>query len=102
MDRERFESTTAALAVARQAESTESAAPPSNSARSATATPDRLLRFPEVRARTGLSRSTIWRLERRGQFPRHHHISTNVVAWLESDIIHWMRATATAPLPSTR
>ena len=28
--------------------------------------PLRFLRFPAVRARTGLSRSTIWRLERHG------------------------------------
>ena len=32
----------------------------------------KLLRFPTVRERTGLSRSTIWRLEQRGEFPRHH------------------------------
>lgn len=30
----------------------------------------RLLRFPDVRQRTGLSRSTVWRLERRGEFPK--------------------------------
>ena len=30
--------------------------------------PFRFLRFPAVRARTGLSRSTIWRLERQGAF----------------------------------
>ena len=36
-----------------------------------------------VRDRTGLSRSTIWRLERRGTFPMHRRISLNAVGWLE-------------------
>jgi prophage regulatory protein len=52
----------------------------------------RLVRFPVVRQRTGLSRSTIWRMERRGEFPRHHRISSNVVAWLEDDVSTWIRA----------
>jgi prophage regulatory protein len=49
-----------------------------------------LLRFSAVRARTGLSRSTIRRLERRGQFPPHHQIAPNSVAWIESDIATWI------------
>ena len=52
----------------------------------------RFLRFPAVRARTGLSRSTIWRLERYGGFPRHRRISPNAVAWVEQEVIDWMRA----------
>ncbi|MEO5568656.1 MAG: AlpA family phage regulatory protein [Gemmatimonadaceae bacterium] len=52
--------------------------------------PLRLLRFPVVRERTGLSRSTIWRLERRGEFPRHHRIAPNVVAWSEEEISNWI------------
>ena len=51
-----------------------------------------LLRFPAVRERTGLSRSTIWRLERQGAFPRHHRISANAVAWVEDDIAEWIQA----------
>jgi prophage regulatory protein len=54
--------------------------------------PPRLLRFPAVRARTGLSRSTIWRLERRGAFPRHRRISPNAVAWLEQDVSEWIES----------
>ena len=52
----------------------------------------RFLRFPAVRARTGLSRSTIWRLEREGGFPRHHRISRNAVAWVEDEVTEWMRS----------
>lgn len=54
--------------------------------------PARLLRFPAVRERTGLSRSTIWRLERRGEFPKHHRISPNVVAWVERDVVKWIES----------
>jgi prophage regulatory protein len=53
--------------------------------------PLKLLRFPAVRERTGLSRSTIWRLERRGEFPKHHRISPNVVAWVEEDVSDWIQ-----------
>jgi prophage regulatory protein len=56
--------------------------------------PARLLRFPTVRERTGLSRSTIWRLERRGEFPRHRRISANVVAWMEDEVIAWILSRA--------
>ncbi len=52
----------------------------------------RLLRFPDVRARTGLSRSTIWRLERQGLFPRHRRVSANVVAWVEAEVNEWIRS----------
>lgn len=55
----------------------------------------KLLRFPAVRERTGLSRSTIWRLERQGAFPRHHRISANAVAWIEDDIATWIRSKVT-------
>src|SRR4051812_50063267 len=51
----------------------------------------RLLRFPDVRNRTGLSRSTIWRLERDGRFPRHRRISANAVAWPEDEVLAWIR-----------
>ncbi len=54
--------------------------------------PARLLRFPAVRERTGLSRSTIWRLERSGLFPRHRQISLNAVAWSEKEIVDWIQA----------
>ena len=62
--------------------------------RQATATdvPLRLLRFGEVRRRTGLSRSTIWRMERSGAFPRRVKVSLNVVAWREDEVADWIRS----------
>jgi prophage regulatory protein len=52
----------------------------------------KLLRFPAVRERRGLSRSTIWRLERHGDFPRHRRISANAVAWVEEEVIGWIHS----------
>ena len=54
--------------------------------------PLKLLRFEAVQERIGLSRSTIWRLERRGQFPKHRRISANAVAWVEDELVAWIRA----------
>ena len=52
----------------------------------------KLLRFPAVRERTGLSRTTIWRLERHGDFPRHRRISANTVAWVEDEVMSWIQS----------
>jgi prophage regulatory protein len=52
----------------------------------------KLLRFPAVRERTGLSRSTIWRLERHGDFPKHRRISANAVAWVEDEVMSWIHS----------
>ena len=52
----------------------------------------KLLRFPAVRERTGLSRSTIWRLEREGDFPKHRRISANAVAWVEDEVLSWIHS----------
>jgi prophage regulatory protein len=52
--------------------------------------PLRLLRFGEVRQRTGLSRSTIWRMERSGSFPMRIQVSVNVVAWREDEVDAWI------------
>jgi prophage regulatory protein len=51
---------------------------------------DRFLREREVRSMTGLSRTTRWRLERVGQFPRRRQISPGAVGWLESEVLAWM------------
>lgn len=56
--------------------------------------PIRLLRLAAVIDRTGLSRSTIWRLEKAGKFPRRRRVSANVVAWLESEVTAWIQASA--------
>jgi prophage regulatory protein len=50
--------------------------------------PDRIIRLKTVLARTGLSRSTIYRTE--GTFPPQIRISVNGSGWHESDINRWI------------
>jgi prophage regulatory protein len=52
----------------------------------------RLLPFPEVAQRVALSRSTIWRMERAGQFPKRRRLSVNKVAWWEPEIEEWLQS----------
>ncbi len=52
--------------------------------------PDRIIRFNTVRARTGLSRSTIYGKIAEGTFPVQLKISTNGAGWRESDINRWI------------
>ena len=52
--------------------------------------PDRIIRFNTDRARTGLSRSTIYRKIAEGTFPAQLRISTNGAGWRESDINRWI------------
>ncbi|MEO8402862.1 MAG: AlpA family phage regulatory protein [Gammaproteobacteria bacterium] len=51
---------------------------------------DRYLREPQVHDITKLSKSTRWRLEKNGKFPKRRRLSSNVVAWLESEINIWL------------
>lgn len=54
--------------------------------------PTMILRLPVVAARTGLSRTTIYRKVRLGQFPRPRQLSIQCVGWIEADIEAWIRA----------
>jgi prophage regulatory protein len=55
---------------------------------------DRFIREPECHVISGLSRTTRWRLEREGAFPKRRRISPNACAWLESEIMEWLRERA--------
>lgn len=51
----------------------------------------RLLRLPEVLARTGLSRSTIYVRLDQGRFPRPVSLGARAVGWIESEVDEWIR-----------
>ncbi|MFZ1640511.1 MAG: AlpA family phage regulatory protein [Candidatus Contendobacter sp.] len=51
-----------------------------------------LLRWPAVRDLTGLSRSTVDRLERAGSFPRRFVLSRNIVGWSRSAVLAWAQS----------
>lgn len=51
---------------------------------------DEFIRYPEIRKITGgLGRTTIWRAERAGNFPRRRLISAGTVGWLRSEVVAW-------------
>ena len=52
-------------------------------------THDRILRLSTVLARTGLSRSTLYRKIEDGTFPPQVKIAVRCVGWHESAIIQW-------------
>jgi prophage regulatory protein len=49
-----------------------------------------ILRKPAVRQKTGLSDSTIWRLEKAGKFPKRVHLSANAVGHFENEVDDWL------------
>jgi len=52
--------------------------------------PARVLRVAEVMARSGLSRTSLWRLERRGAFPARRQLSPGAVGWIEAEVEAWI------------
>jgi prophage regulatory protein len=50
----------------------------------------RILRAKDVMRMIGLSRSTIWRLEHEGKFPKRANIGGNAVGWLDTEIRAWI------------
>lgn len=52
---------------------------------------ERFLRVAEITLATGLSRSTLWRLERRGEFPHRYQLGPNSVGWRESQVNTWLK-----------
>ncbi len=53
---------------------------------------DRYIADAECEEISGLSRTTRWRMERRGDFPKRRQISPNRVAWLHSEVMEWLQA----------
>ena len=59
---------------------------------------DRFLRLPEVEQATGLKKSTIYLMQKRGEFPRCVQLTPRCVAWPASRVYQWVQdriATAT-------
>jgi prophage regulatory protein len=49
-----------------------------------------ILRLPDVKAATGLSRSTIYLRIAEGTFPRPISLGGRAVGWLQAEIDDWM------------
>lgn len=52
----------------------------------------RLLRVDDVCELTGLSRTTIWRRERKGDFPGRVRLGPNSVGWRAGEVEEWIES----------
>ena len=62
---------------------------------------DRFQRLPEVEVATGLKKSTIYLLMKRGEFPRCVQVTSRCVAWPESAVLQWVQDKIAAARPAT-
>ena len=51
---------------------------------------NKILRLPQVKSQTGLSRSTIYLRIKNKEFPESISLGGRAVGWLESDIQTWV------------
>jgi len=51
-----------------------------------------LIRLPEVRRLTGLSRSTVYRLEKQGRFVARLRLGERATAWRLDEVMAWIEA----------
>jgi prophage regulatory protein len=63
---------------------------------STTKTDDRVIRKPEARQITGMSDSTIRRLELEGRFPKRMRLGGSACGWLLSEVNQWLAERAAA------
>ncbi len=59
-------------------------------------------RRPEVEKITGLSRTTIYLMMERGEFPRPVKLTRKAVGWSESSITEWLEARAKGEFPERK
>jgi prophage regulatory protein len=51
---------------------------------------NKILRLPAVKAKTGLSRSTIYARISQGTFPQALTLGPNTVGWLDAEVDAWI------------
>jgi len=52
--------------------------------------PNSILRLKAVCALTGLSRSTLWRMCRRGEFPQPLKLTARLIGWRAAEALAWL------------
>lgn len=55
-----------------------------------------IIRLPDVKARTGLSRSSIYSFIKAGNFPPHVSLGARAVGWVSTEIDEWIASRITA------
>lgn len=56
------------------------------------AAPARLIRLPEVIARVGLKRSSIYQRMAEGRFPKGRSLGSRCTVWVEAEIDAWVNS----------
>jgi len=51
-----------------------------------------ICRLPVVKARTGLSRSTLYAMMAEGRFPKPIKLGDRAVGWAESEVLAWIES----------
>lgn len=51
-----------------------------------------MMRLPEVMNLTGLSRSALYALVKKGDFPKQVQLGPRAVAWVSTDVENWLTA----------
>ena len=52
----------------------------------------RILRFPELREKAGLKKSSLYAMMKANKFPRPIAIGARAVGWLQTEIDEWIEA----------
>jgi prophage regulatory protein len=55
-------------------------------------TPERIIRIAELCRKVGLGRTTLWRMERDGEFPQRRQLGRGQVGWIESEVDAWIHS----------
>ncbi len=63
---------------------------------------DEIVREPELLRLTGLSRSSIYRLEKQKKFPQRVRISERAVGWIASQVQKWIGDCSNNTVPSAK
>ena len=55
---------------------------------------ERIILEAERKRMTGISRTTAWRMEKEGKYPKRRKVSDGLVGWLESELDEWVESRA--------
>jgi len=61
-----------------------------------------IVKRSEVARMTGLSSTTLWRIEKDGEFPSRIHLTKNRVGWRRTEIETWLASRQAVQASSTR
>lgn len=53
---------------------------------------EQVIRAKSLPSITGLSRTTIWRLEKAGNFPKRVKLSAGAIGWRLSEVMDWLNS----------